>query len=183
LPLPALEQMDPAMRAAFVAGAEQLHSPVGPRTAILLTPKVGAALNGVSAALSANSALPQDLYELTIIMVAREWDSQFEWWVHGPQAELAGVPAEVVEAIGVDRTPRFEKPAQEAVYLYLKDLLGPAHAVSDANYQRLLGIIGAKQLVELNVLAGYYTAFAMNLVSHNVPLRAGVAPPLPPRRK
>jgi 4-carboxymuconolactone decarboxylase len=156
---------------------------VGPRTAILLTPKVGAALNGVSAALSANSELPQDLYELTILMVAREWDSQFEWWVHGPQAELAGVPTQVVEAIRVDRTPKFSKPAQAAVYFYLKDLLGPRHRVSDANYQRLLGIIGAKQLVELNVLAGYYTTFAMNLVSHNVPLRAGIKPPLPPRRR
>ena len=183
LPLPPLDQMDPVLREQFIANAENLHTPIGPRTALLLSPKVGTALNAVSTALGANSELAQDLYELTILMVAREWDSQFEWWVHGPQAEKAGVPADAVEAIRVDKIPKFTKPAEEATYFYLRELLSPAHKVSDANYARLLGIIGAKQLVELNVLAGYYGTVAMNLVAHNVPLRAGIKPPLPPRRR
>src|SRR5437868_6055067 len=97
LPLPPLDQMDPAMREQFTSNARSFHTPIGPRAALLLTPKVGDALSGVSAAIGTDSEISQELYEFTILMVSREWNSQFEWLAHAPLAERAGVPADVVE--------------------------------------------------------------------------------------
>ncbi len=181
LPFPPLDKMEPAMRDEFIRGGRGFYTPVGPRAALLFTPKVAAAMNTMLPALQ-TSEMKSDLFELTILMVAREWDSQFEWWVHEPQGIKAGLPAAAVNAIRVDRTPKFADPKQAAAYQYLKELLRD-RKVSDATYARLTNLIGTQQLVEMNVLTGYYITVAINLVAHNVPLRADVKPPLPPRRK
>lgn len=182
VPLPTLDKMEPADRAEFLRGANAYFTPVGPRSALIITPEVGKAWSGLAAALQ-KSALTPDLFELTILMTAREWTTQFQWWVHELQAIDAGIPAEAVEAIRTDKTPTFVKPVQQAVYNYLRELLGPSHTVSDATYNRLSQLIGPKQVVELTVLAGHYTNVSMTIAAHGVPLRADVKPPLPPRKK
>jgi 4-carboxymuconolactone decarboxylase len=181
IPFPPLDQMEPAQRAEFEQQSKSFYTPIGPRVPLMVSPDVSAAWASLSSALQ-KSALPQDLFELTIIVVSREWAAPFEWWVHAPQAVNAGVPADAVEAIRLGRTPTFTKPGQEATYRYLTELLRD-HRVSDSTYARLHAIIGTRQLVELTVLAGHYTNVAMTLVAHNVPLRADVPPPFPPRSK
>lgn len=177
IPLPDLDKMEPAQRADFERESKSFFTPVGPRVPLELSPDVESAW-GVLAGAVQKSALPADLYQLTILIVSREWRSQFEWWIHGPVAIAAGVPADVVEAIRVGRMPKFASPGEEATYRYLVELLR-SHKVSDATYERLRAIIGTRQLVEMTVLAGHYTNVAMTINAHNVPLRSDVKPPLP----
>jgi 4-carboxymuconolactone decarboxylase len=181
IPFPPLDEMDPAMRRSFEGLAKTFHTPVGNTAPLLLTPEVAAANSLMRPALE-KSALPQDLFELTVLMSARAFDSQFEWWIHGPQGPFVGIPADTVEAIRVGGKPKFANAGQEATYHFLAELLLD-HEVSDATYERLRAIIGTRQMVEMTVLAGYYTIAAMTLAAHNVPLRADVKPPLPKLRK
>src|SRR6202043_473266 len=95
IPLPPLDQMDPAQRDEFIRGSQAQHTPVPNRVALMLTPEVSAAMNQMLPALG-KSNLPQDLWELTILMVARDWTAQFEWWSHSTQAVMVGLPADAV---------------------------------------------------------------------------------------
>ncbi len=177
IPFPPLSEMDPATRAAFESSSKTFHTPVGNQMPLLLTPEVYDAYNQMRPALE-RSNIPQDLWQLTILMAARAFDSQFEWYIHGPQGQHVGIPADAVEAIRLGRKPKFANPGQEATYRFLGDLLND-HKVSDATYERLRAIVGTRQIVEMTVLLGYYTGAAMTLAAHNVPLRADLKPPLP----
>jgi 4-carboxymuconolactone decarboxylase len=177
LPFPPLDQMDPDMRKQFEQDSNGLHTPVGDRVPLILTPEVKAALNQVLPALR-KTQMPPEVYELTILMVARDWGAQLEWWIHGPNAVKAGLPADAVEAIRLGKTPKFTTPTQEAAYQYLLELLRD-HKVSDATYAKLLALIGPRQMVELTTLAGYYTNVSMMMVAHGIPIPSTVTPPLP----
>lgn len=178
IPLPPLDQMDSAMRADFESNAKRLKTPVPTVAPLMLTPEIKAGLSGLSSSVS-KVPLPQDVTEITILMVARQWDAQFEWWVHAPQAVIVGVPADAVEAIRMGKTPAsFANPGQEATYRYLMELYRD-HKVTDATYERLRAIIGTRETVAMTVLAGYYSIVAMDLIAHNVPFRSDVKPPLP----
>ncbi len=177
VPLPPLEQMDPAMRADFEFNARRLKTSVPPTAPLMLNPEIKAVVSSVLGPVG-RSGLPEDLEELTILMVARYWGAQFEWWVHAPQTVIEGVPADAVEALRTGRRPAFATPGQEATYKYFVELLRD-HKVSDATYEELRKILGTQQLVAITELGGYYGRLAMTLIAHNVPLRADVSPPLP----
>jgi len=179
VPLPPLDQMDPALRADYEFNAKRLKTPVPPTAPLMLTPDIKTEVSRVLGPVG-KAGLPDDLTDFTIIMVARQWGAQFEWWVHAPQAVIVGVPAETVEAIRTGRMPtKWANPGQEATYHFLVELLRD-HKVSDATYEKLRAILGTPRLVALTSLAGYYDGLAMTLIAHNLPLRADVKPPLPP---
>ena len=178
IPLPPLDQMDPAMRADFESNAKRLKTPVPPTAALMLTPDSKASVAGVLRPV-VQAGLPQDLWELAVLMVAREWGVQFEWWVHAPQALHEGIPADTVEAIRTGRMPTaFGNPGQEATYHFLLELFRD-HKVTDATYEKLRAIIGTQRVVALTVLVGYYNIDAVSFIAHNLPFRSDVKPPLP----
>ncbi len=181
IPFGPLEKMEPAQRQDFIRQSESFNTPVGPRAPLILSPEVNTAWGNFAAALQ-KSELPQDLFELTIMMTAAEWRANFEWWVHESQAVKSGLPAAAVEAIRTGRRPRFSNPRQEAGYQYLAELLGERHRVSDQTYERLRAIIGTRQIVEMTAVAGHYTNVAMGIVAHGIPVRSNVTPPFPERR-
>jgi 4-carboxymuconolactone decarboxylase len=178
IPLPPLAQMNADQRADFLREWKSMHTPIGPRAILdVVSPDVKAASASVVEQLH-KSPLPQNLWQLTVLVTARNWDSQFEWWVHAPQAMAAGVAPDIVEAIRMGRIPKFTKPGEEAMYRYLTELYRD-RKVSDATYERLRAVIGTRQLVEFTELAGYYNHVAMDIAAHQLPLRSDVKPPLP----
>jgi 4-carboxymuconolactone decarboxylase len=55
------------------------------------------------------------------------------------------------------------------------------HRVSSATYARALKALGPKNLVDLTVLMGEYSATAVLLATFDLQLAPGERPPLPPR--
>jgi 4-carboxymuconolactone decarboxylase len=51
------------------------------------------------------SGIGNTLSELVILVTAREWTQDYEWYVHGPITAKAGVKLEIIEAIR-DGRPR-----------------------------------------------------------------------------
>lgn len=179
--LPQPCDMSPEQKAVYDQSVKFFGAPIGPRIALMITPEVAARWSDLLAALE-KSTLSRRLWELSILFVAREWDSQFEWWAHEGPALKQGLSPDVIEALRRGERPVFHNPDEAAVYQYLTELLRD-HRVTDATYDAIKAEIGSKQVVELTVLAGHYTNVAMTLAAHDVQLPPGVVPPLPPLRQ
>jgi 4-carboxymuconolactone decarboxylase len=177
VPLPDLARLSDGQRAIYDRTIAFLGAPVGPRMVLLESPDIAAKWAELLDALE-NTSLPRNLWELSILFVAREWTSQFEWWAHEKKGLSAGLKASDIEAMREGRRPNFDLAAEHAVYDYLTELYRDK-AISDKTYDGLREIIGARQLVELTVLIGHYTSVAITLVAHRVELPPGVQPPLP----
>jgi len=124
-----------------------------------------------------DSALPPRLSELAILVMARTWMAEFEWWAHKPIALKAGVPSDVVEAIRVGKTPEFSLADEAVVYDFITELHATRN-VSDALYQRALDVLGKDMVVDLVGVAGYYTLISMTINVFGVVPPDGSAPEL-----
>lgn len=175
--LPPLEAMTPVQRRIYDQAVAHLGGPVGPRIALIETPEVAARWSDLLTAVE-QSELDRRFWELSILVVARHWRSQFEWYAHEGPAIERGISREAVEAIRLGQRPTTLQDDEQRVYDYATELL-QNHHVSDETYGRLRDLIGSRQLVELTVLMGHYNSVAMTLNAHCVPLPDGVALPLP----
>ena len=180
VPLPPLDQMDPALRADYEFNSKRLKTPVPPTAPLMLTPEIKNSVSGpVLGPVGEEPWLPERPPQiLSFCVVARHWGAQFEWWVHAPQAVIVGVPADAMEALRTGKVPKFANDGQDATYHYLVELLRD-HKVSDATFERLRGILGTQRVIAVTTLAGYYDGLAMTLIATNLPLRADQKPPLP----
>src|SRR4249920_1433936 len=72
--------------------------------AMLHSPKAAGYLTSLGAQLRFQSAIPDNLKEFAIIIVAREWNSDIEWTAHAALAAKAGVSDASIEAIRTGKT-------------------------------------------------------------------------------
>lgn len=151
----------------------------GPLRVALHQPSLADAWQALGAELRFRTSLAPRLSELVILIVARHWTSQFEWYSHEPIARQAGVADDVIAAIRTGDEPAFGADDQQIVYDFVTELLRD-HAIGEVTYQRALDTLGTVGVVELTALAGYYVMVAMTLNAHELPLPAGAKPPLGP---
>jgi 4-carboxymuconolactone decarboxylase len=110
---------------------------------------------------------PQRLCELAILVTARAWSAEYEWYAHEKHAVPAGLDAAVVDAIRNRRKPIFSKQDEEIVYEIATELQ-ETRALSDARYGQALAVLGETQLIELVTLIGFYSMLAILLVGFAV---------------
>lgn len=137
---------------------------VGPFVPLLRSPRLMTQLQRVGEYLRFGSPLDRRLFEMTILLVARHWDQQFEWSFHQPLALQAGLSPAVVDAIAHGRRPEGMDEGENAVWDVL-DALHREHGVPDETYDRALRVLGEAGLVEVVGAAGYYTTLAMVMVT------------------
>ena len=181
IPLPGPEAMTPAQRRVYdevIAGPR--GSFIGPLRAVIHWPQLADHWQKLGALVRFGTNFPPRLSELAILVTARAWDAQFEWYAHEPIARKAGIAEDVIAAIREGRRPALADPDQQAVYDYAAEL-HETHTVSQQAYARVHERFGTLGVVQLTALLGYYTMVAMTLNTHAIPLPEGAAPPLPPR--
>lgn len=110
--------------------------------------------------------------ELAILVIARIWGSEYEWYAHKRIALEAGVSADVVEAIRTHAVPKFERPDEAIIHTFLKELHRDRE-VSDTTYQGAVELLGEAGVVDLTGLAGYYTLISMTINVFRVSPPAG----------
>jgi 4-carboxymuconolactone decarboxylase len=152
---------------------------IGPLRAALHSPDLADRWQHLGEFLRYRTCLPPRLNELAILVTARRWNSQIEWYVHAAAASKAGLPESVIAAIRVAEPPVFDDPDDAAVYEYVRQLQQQGEVAEDA-YDRMKNRWGAPGVVELTALAGYYTMVSMTLNAHEIPLPDGAEPPLRP---
>jgi 4-carboxymuconolactone decarboxylase len=178
--VPPVGTMDDRQKAIRDQSSQFLGGPYGPRMALINLPEIEAGWGAVLTALE-KTRLDRRLWELSILIVARRWDSQFEWWAHAPRAAKTGLSPTVISDLRDGRMPHFDRPDEAAVYRYFTELY-QRHDVSDDAYAHLIDLIGSDATVELSVLAAHYDGVAMLIASQHVVLPPGAQPPLPQRK-
>ncbi len=174
--LPSPDELDPEQRLIYdkvVAGPRGRLR--GPLRAALYNPQLADCWQALGAQLRYHTQLPPILSELAILVTARHCRSPFEWDAHRPEAERAGLPQQIIDALLAQSTPDAMSAEQSAVYHFALEL-NRLDSVSDATYANALALFDARTLVELTALVGYYTLVAMTLNAHEIPLPEGVAP-------
>lgn len=171
--LPTPETMTPEQRSVYekiIAGSREAFS--GPLHAALHCPELADRWQNLGALLRYQTSLPTRLSELAILVTARRWNSQLEWFVHADAARKATLPEPIIAAIRQGHSPEFEDPDEAAVYEYAREIQGSGQ-VSESVYAKVLAKLGIAGIVELTALIGYYTMVSMTLNAHEIPLPDG----------
>ena len=174
------EQMTPEQKALtdhILAGERATMS--GPFNVLLRSPEMGDLAQKFGAQMRFHSSLPRKLNEFAIILTARSWSSQFEWYAHRRYALDAGLSAGIVDAVAAGKRPSGMQPDEEAVYNFCQELLNTKN-VSDATFQAAIGKLGERGVVDLIGVMGYYHLVSMLLNVDRYPLPEGVKPELKP---
>src|SRR5262245_16792675 len=109
-----------------------------------------------------HSALGNTLSEIVILVTAREWSQDYEWYVHYPIALKAGIAKDVADAIADGRRPTGMSADEEIVYDFTTELQKNKR-VSDPTFNRAEQRFGKKGVVDMTGISGYYTFLAMQL--------------------
>jgi 4-carboxymuconolactone decarboxylase len=134
----------------------------GPFEPLMHSPQVMSQARAMGDYLRYKSAIGNTLSELAILVTAREWTQDFEWSVHAPIAMKAGLRAEIVDAIAEARRPAAMTGDEEIVYEYATELIKNKQ-VSNATFEKAKARFGAKGVVDMTGIVGYYTFLAMQL--------------------
>lgn len=180
---PAQQALAAAIQGGPRAGVPGRDNSIGgPFNVWLRSPGVGDRLQQLGSELRFRTSLPQALNEFAILIVAREWSSQYEWFAHHRLALAAGLPASVAEDLAQGRRPEGMSDDQRIIYDFCIEL-HRTRFVSDAAFDAVKARFGEQGIVDLIAVSGYYVAVSMTLNAGRVGLPAGVAPPLPELRR
>jgi 4-carboxymuconolactone decarboxylase len=143
----------------------------GPFEPMLHSPQLMNQARAMGDYLRFNSAIGNVLSELAILIAAREWTQDYEWYVHAPIALKAGIRPDVVDAIAEGRRPDGMGEDEQIVYDFLTEL-NTNRGVADATFERADRRFGKKGVVDLTGINGYYAFLAMQLNVARYPIPA-----------
>ncbi len=174
----AYDQMTPAQKALtdHILASER-RSMGGPFNVLLRSPEMGDLAQQLGAHVRFHSSLPPKLNELAIILTARHWTAQYEWYVHKQAALQAGLSPAIVDAVAAGKRPASMQPDEATLYTFCDELLNTKH-VSDATFQAAVTAFGERGVVDLVGVMGYYQLVSALLNVDRYPLPAGVKPEL-----
>ena len=140
--------------------------------ALLNNPRATGYLTSLGAQLRFHSAMPEDLIELAIILVGREWNSAIEWRGHSALAIKAGVSPASVEAIRTRVAPEGLTEREQVIARFVHQLLR-SKEVSDEVFAAANTLLGTRGVVDLTLTCSYYTALALAQIALKLELEPG----------
>jgi 4-carboxymuconolactone decarboxylase len=174
------EEMTPAqhkMVEDLVAGPRSGAG--GPFNVLLRSPEMGNIAQQFGASMRFNPSMPRRLNEMAIIITARYWTAQYEWYAHKRAALQAGLNPAIVDAIQNGRRPAGMAKDEDVVYTFCTELLNTKH-VSDATFAATKNLVGEKGVVDLMGVMSWYQMVSMLLNVDRYPLPEGQQPELKP---
>lgn len=123
------------------------------------------------------TSLGPRLSELAILIVARHWTAQYEWYTHEGPAREAGLSDAVIAALAGNQPLDFPRDDERKLYDFVSELQN-WRAVSDDTYAEAIAAFGEAGVAELVCIVGYYTMAAMTLNVFQLPVPEGAADPL-----
>ena len=181
LPKIAPDDYDEAQRSAADAfRALRCTEVFGPFEALMHSPRLMVLAQTMGEYLRYHSGIGATLSELAILITARHWTQDFEWHVHAPIAEKAGIAPQIVAAIRDGRRPQGMSEDETIVYDFTTELHRNKR-VSDETWARAEQRFGKPAVVDMTGISGYYTFLAMqlNAARHPIPEAAARLPRFP----
>lgn len=172
------EEMTPEQkRMAEHVLASKRGSMNGPYNVLLRSPEMGDLAQQFGAYTRFDSSIPHKLNELAILMTARFWNAQYEWYAHHKYGLEAGLSPALIDAVAGGRRPPSLQPDEQAVYDFCRELL-ETRQVSDPVFAAVKARFGERGVVDLIGVMGYYHIVSMALNVDRYPLPDGAKPEL-----
>jgi 4-carboxymuconolactone decarboxylase len=150
-----------------------------PYRAYIYNPDLANRLSALSEYLRWNTSLPPRLSELAILITARQWTAQYEWYAHYPLALKGGLDPKVADAIAAGKRPEAMKDDEAALYDLATELYRDKK-VSDPVYKAALEKFGERGIMDIIGIIGYYDLVSMTLITMQAGMPDDKVTPLPP---
>ena len=134
----------------------------GPFAVFLHAPAFGELAQKLGGYCRFKTAVSPRLSEFAILVTAKLWRAQYEWFAHVPQAERAGVSKQTIRDLHKGRVPKSAPKDERAIYDFIQELY-KTRRVSDKNFKRVNAILGDAATVEFVGILGYYVLISMIL--------------------
>lgn len=151
----------------------------GPYNPLLRSPVMAQRMYDLLDYLRWHSSVPTKLNEFAILIQARLWRSQVEWYAHYPLALKAGLSERIAADLKANKRPEGMQPDEAAVYDFCMEL-STKHEVSDTTFNRAKELLGEQAVVDLVALSGTYVTVAMVLSAAEESVPAGKELPFKP---
>ena len=159
-PIPEEQWTDAQAAAAAEFARIRGQDVFGPFALMLRSPEVMLKAAAMGDYMRYKTSLPRALNEMIILLVARHWSQQFEWFVHQPAALKAGMSEVIVHAISKGRRPDTMSIDEAIVYDFVTELLRLQN-IGDDTYARARERFGEPGLIDMIGVAGYYSFLSM----------------------
>jgi 4-carboxymuconolactone decarboxylase len=174
-----MEQLNPEQQAVAAEVLKQSSAGLGgPYGMLIKSPELLKRYLLMTEYLRQKTSLPHRLNEMAILLEARLWDAQYEWWAHEPLARKAGVPDAVIEDIRAGKRPATMQPDEAVVYDVVTEILNKRQ-LSDDTFARAKQILGEQQVVDLVAVTGFYVMVSAVVIAGRIEIPNGGAPPMP----
>jgi 4-carboxymuconolactone decarboxylase len=174
-----MEQLNPEQQAVAAEVLKQSSAGLGgPYGMLIKSPELLKRYLLMTEYLRQKTSLPHRLNEMAILLEARLWDAQYEWWAHEPLARKAGVPDAVIEDIRAGKRPATMQPDEAVVYDVVTEILN-RRQLSDDTFARAKQILGEQQVVDLVAVTGFYVMVSAVVIAGRIEVPNGGAPPMP----
>lgn len=150
----------------------------GPFNVLLRSPEMGNHAQKLGEYVRFKTSVPRRLNEMAILMTARFWYSQYEWYAHEKLALDAGLSPAVIDDIRAGRRPEAMQADETAIYDFCAELR-ERRRVSDRTFRAAVELLGEKGVVDLIANLAYYDLVSMALNVDRYPLPEGAALPFP----
>lgn len=166
-------------RAQLKSSAAAAPGPIGgPFNVMLRSPGMGMIIQQLGEEIRFRSSIAGKLNEMAILVTARHYTSQYEFYAHRKVAMEKGMDPAIAQAIAEGRRPERMSPDETIVYDFSTELHG-GHEVSDATYRAAVERFGERGVVDLIAVNGFYCLVAFLLNVDRTPLPEGERLPLP----
>jgi len=175
------DELSPAQKAwaeAIAAPPRNAKFTNPPYRAYIRNPDLAPRLSALSEYLRWNTSLPPRLSELAILITARQWTAQYEWFAHYPLALKGGLDPKVAADIAAGKRPDNMRDDEAALY-DLAIALYRDRKVSDPVYKAALEKFGERGIMDIIGIIGYYDITSMTLITMQAGAPNGSVAPLP----
>ena len=170
-------------RAKLASSGASKPGPLGgPFNVWLRSPGIGNLVQQLGEEIRFRSSIAGKLNELAILVTARHWTSQYEWFAHHKLALEGGLNPKIAEDIAQGRRPAGMDADETLVYEF-SVALHESQGVSDKLYAKAVTRFGERGVVDIISVNGFYSLVSMCLNVDGTPLPEGTPLPLPPLKK
>ena len=174
------EQLTPEQKAwadSITAPPRNAKFTNAPYRAYIRNPDLAPRLTAMTDYLRWKTSLPPRLSEFAILITARQWTAQYEWYAHYPLAMKAGLDPKIADDIAHGVRPAAMKDDETALY-DLAMALYRDKKVSDTVYKAALDKFGERGIMDIIGIMGYYDITSMTLITMQAeaPKNGAVAP-------
>src|SRR5437660_7739376 len=107
----------------------------GPYNPMLRSPVFGQKMFDLLYYLRWQTSVPPKLNEFAILIIARQWRSQVEWFAHAPLAIKAGLSPAIVAKLKTNQRPSNMRPEESGVFDFVTELTAK-HEGSNETFDR-----------------------------------------------